>query len=173
MESVATSYRTFDCALESYSEIDHCEVFLILGIQPGHRNFGAEREAALVIGAAETDQNADFPGFRLELLTRDLDGINLAVEDLFDVQRSMQGGIPSLPRAPGLRHHPEAACKAIRVREWGSSVCRVYEFFDGNPRNAFAQLEVVTHFDSPYFLGIARQSNPEKFGGNKILTMYQ
>ena len=38
----------------------------------------------------------------------------------------------------------------------------------GDPRNAFAHLEVVTHFDGPYYLGIVRQSNPEKFSGNKV-----
>jgi ABC-type glycerol-3-phosphate transport system substrate-binding protein len=43
--------------------------------------------------------------------------------------------------------------------------------FGGDPRNAFSHYETVTHFDGPYFLGIARQSNPEKFGGDKIFDV--
>ena len=38
-------------------------------------------------------------------------------------------------------------------------------------RNAMSHYETVTHFDGPYFLGIARQSNPEKLGGDKIFDV--
>ena len=43
--------------------------------------------------------------------------------------------------------------------------------FGGDTRNAFSHYETVTHFDGPYFLGIGRQSNPGKFGGDKIFDV--